>query len=74
VVNRGLLTVTFLGAKNMPHLGDLFLAIPILGIMVYQALSGRPVHVPAAEQMQMQVVDRLPAILPCVHDDPVTVI
>ena len=29
---------------------------------------------PAAEQVQMQVVHRLPAIVACVHDDPVTVV
>ena len=29
---------------------------------------------PAAEQMQMQMVDRLAAIVACVHNDPVTMI
>ncbi len=29
---------------------------------------------PAAEQMQMQVVHSLPSIVPCVHDDPVAIV
>jgi hypothetical protein len=40
VVNRGLLTVTFVMRKKCHSLEIYFFAIPILGNWIYQALEG----------------------------------
>src|SRR5271156_3794111 len=37
------------------------------------ASARRPSHMPATQQVQMQMVYRLAAVIPCVHHDPVTI-
>src|SRR5437016_13078310 len=61
----------FSDQKNTPRISDLFLSNSHFG---NGDLPRRPVHVPATEQMQMQVVHRLPAIVTGVHNDPVTTV
>jgi hypothetical protein len=34
------------------------------------ALTGRPLHKAPAQDMKMEMIDRLPAILACVQDGP----
>ena len=36
-----------------------------------ERLTRRPGHTPATQQMQMQMIHRLPSIVSSVHDDPV---
>jgi hypothetical protein len=84
MVNRGLLMLIFQDRKTCHHFEIYFLAIPTLGIVVQralvqralvdQALPRRPVHVSAAEQMQMQVVHGLAAIVTRIHDDAITIV
>jgi len=75
VVNRGVLTVTFRALKTCHGFGIYFSAIPILGIVAYLPdLARRPAHVPAAEQMQMEVMHGLAAIVARIYDDAITVV
>ena len=54
----------------MPHLEDLFFGDSHFG----NGLPGRPLHMPATEQVEMQMVHRLPAIVACIRDDSITTI
>src|SRR3989442_15978791 len=47
---------------------------PALGLMRdASSLSWRPVHVPAAEQVEVQVRHRLPGSFAAINDQPITV-
>jgi hypothetical protein len=61
---------SILGLQSPPTAGRQ--SGPPPAMIAYPGLSRRPVHMTAAEDMQMEMIYRLPSVLPCVHDGPIS--